>query len=344
MGMMIDGRWVEQDQTIKDGGFERQKSGLVRPLGPELSASIRDEPGRYHLIASYSCPWSHRTLIARALKRLEKLVPLQIAGGTRVQGYPVNGGAPWQVPGSDRQIVHVHELYRLSDPHFSGRSTVPLLWDSNEQRVVSNESARIVRLFDEVPADRDGLDFTLVPPELAGEIEILNRRLHEKLSNAVYRAGLARRQDLYEEAVEQVFGVLDELEQRLATRRYLFGALLTESDLHLLPALLRFDYVYYTHFRCCRRRLVDYFNLWDYARDLYALRGVAATTDFQVIREGYYLNDGDGNPYGIVAVAPDIDWSVPHGRETLSDARLAVRDGGTFAIDPASLQGSGGTG
>lgn len=335
--MMIDGRWSDEYRAIEDGAFKRQPSRFRDPLTSETVKSLRDSPDRYHLIASLSCPWSHRTLLARNLKGLEDLVPLQIAGGIRVQGYPVNGGDPWRVPGTQEEIAHVHELYSRTDTSYTGRATVPLLWDSHEQRILSNESLQILRLFDEVPARDDQLDFTLRPLGLLAEIEFLNSRLHDELANAVYRAGLARCQKLYEAAVGEVFVMLEELEQRLASQRFLFGAVLTESDVHLLPVLLRFDSVYYTHFRCCRRRLVDYVNLWAYARDLYRWRGVAATTDFLTIRQGYYLNDGDCNPYGLVAVAPDIDWSAPHHRDSLSDAQLAKRAGGSFAVDPITL-------
>lgn len=342
MGMMIDGCWSEEDRIIEEGAFKRQASRFGEAIRKEIARNLSAVPRRYYLIASLSCPWSHRTLLARTLKGLEELVPLQIAGGTRRQGYPVNGGDLWRVPGAAVEIEHVHELYRLSDPHYSGRATVPLLWDSVEQKILSNESRRILQFFDDVTASEDERAFTLRPSELSADIDALNGRLHDELANAVYRAGLARRQDRYEEAVSLVFGLLDELEQRLSDRRYLFGALLTESDLHLLPVLLRFDTVYHTYFRCCLRRLVEYPNLWAYSRDLYAWRGVAGTTDFRIIREGYYLNDGDNNPHGLVAVAPDIDWTAPHNRAALSEARLATRDSGSFAIDPVTLQRVGG--
>lgn len=337
MGMVIEGRWVEEDRILEKGGFIRQASVFDGPLGPDLAASIPAEPGRYHLIASQSCPWSHRTLLVRALKGLEEVLPLQIAHGPRIEGYTVNGGAPWRVPGSECRIIHMHELYRLADPNYTGRSTVPVLWDSVRQSIVSNDSARIMRLLDSVPGVEGGQDFTLLPPELIPEIEALNPRLHEKLSNAVYQAGLARKQDLYEVAVGEVFAMLDELELRLATRRYLFGALLTETDLRLLSSLLRFDSVYHGYFRCSRRRLTDYPNLWAYSRDLYSWHGVAATTDFRAIREGYFLNDGDGNPFGILPVAPEIDWLEPHGRDALSPACLTSRHGEVFAVDPVTL-------
>ena len=167
--------------------------------------------------------------------------------------------------------------------------------------------------------------------------DALNARLHDQLSNAVYRAGLARRQDAYDEAEGLAFATLDDLETRLSERRYLFGATITETDWSLFATLVRFDSVYHTHFRCTRRRLIDYPALWAYARDLYAWRGISETVDFQLIREGYYRNDGSHNPYGIVAAAPDADWTAPHGRETLGPAKLNLRAGGTNEIKPRTL-------
>lgn len=337
MGMLIEGRWVDEDRIIENGGFRRQASVFSAPANAKLATAIRAEPGRYHLIASQSCPWSQRTVILRSLKTLEALLPLQIAHGARLEGYAVNGGTPWLVPGSGQSILHLHELYSLSEPRYTGRATVPVLWDSAAQRILSNESANILRLLDLLPAYEDRRDFTLLPPGLVPEIDRLNRHLQDGFCNAVYRAGLARRQDLYETAVEDVFSVMTELEGRLMTRRYLFGALLTEADLRLLPSLLRFDQVYHGYFRCSRRRLTDFHHLWAYTRDLYSWRGVAETTDFTAVRAGYFLNDGDGNPFGIIPVAPEIDWLEPHGREALSAACLSTRNGEALAVEPGTL-------
>ncbi len=341
MGMMIEGRWCEQDRTIVQGAFVRAASAYDQDLGAELVEALDAEPGRFHLIASLSCPWSHRTLILRALKGLTRVLPVQIAGGPRIQGYAVNGGGPWAVPGGVERIVHLHQLYRLSAPGYTGRVTVPLLWDSRAQRIVSNESEMIMRALDAHRPPDDERDFTLVPGGLRREIVALNARLDRALSDAVYRAGLARRQDAYEEAVAQVFATLNDLEDRLARARYLFGATITETDWRLFATLVRFDQVYYGHFRCARRRLIDYPSLWAYARDLFAWRGIADTVDFAVIREGYYQNDGAHNPFGIVAVAPKIDWTRPHGREALGPARIALRNGVAREVDPATRECGG---
>ena len=336
MGMLINGRWEDTDRTIVDGRFTRPASAYAGSLD-EVAARLRAEPGRYHLIASMSCPWSHRTLLVRALKQLQDCVPLQIAGGARVEGYAVAGGAQWPVPGSRRRIRHLHQLYALSDSGHSGRATVPVLWDSHANRIASNESAQIMRAFDAADASRAGA-FTLVPPRLRGRIDALNACMHADLSNAVYRAGFAQRQDVHDEAVARVFATLEQLEQRLGNGRYLFGQTITEADWRLFPTLVRFDAVYHGHFKCSRRRLVDLPNLWAYARDLHAWRGIAATVDLAAIRTGYYLHDRDINPSGIVAGAPDADWSAAHGRERFGPARIALMSGDETAVDTGTLQ------
>jgi glutathionyl-hydroquinone reductase len=327
MGMLIDGRWTDEDRYIASSAFVRPPSVYDQDLPSDVITALASEPGRFHLIASLSCPWSHRTLIVRQLKGLGAAVPLNVAGGPRVQGYAVNGGEPWPVPGTVKTILHVHQLYTLSDRAYTGRTSVPVLWDSQTRRIGSNESAKIMRAFDAVRLPGSCRDFTLVPDRLRDEIEALNVRLHQNLSNAVYRAGFAQSQKPYDEAVAQVFLMLDELEKRLSVSRYLFGSMITETDWRLFPTLVRFDAVYHVLFRCARRRLVDYANLWAYARDLYAWRGMAETVDFTVIREGSYQNDRTTNPFGIVAVEPDFDWKAPHRREPLGPAQIVRRSG-----------------
>ena len=223
MGMLIEGRWVEEDRRVVDGAFVRPRSAFGGQIGEETVRAIAEEPGRFHLVASLSCPWSHRVALIRALKGLEALVPLHVAGGPRTQGYRL--AAPsrtWPVPGSDRRVGHLHELYALADPRHTGRATVPVLWDARERTIVSNESAHILRALGRVPTPRRP-DWTLRPARLAEEIDRLCERVQAGLSNAVYRAGRARRQDAYEEAVEEVFATLGLLEERLARSRFLHG-------------------------------------------------------------------------------------------------------------------------
>ncbi|MDE2790490.1 MAG: glutathione S-transferase C-terminal domain-containing protein [Paracoccaceae bacterium] len=329
MGMLIEGRWVpEADRFIENGTFVRETSAFDHDLDAAVICNLEAEPGRYRLIASRSCPWSHRTLLVRAVKGLERLLPVTFAGGPRVEGYALQDelSAKWS---GIRCLCHVHQLYSLSDPGFSGRATVPLLWDTARRRIVSNDSARIMRALDGVNGTER---YTLVPGHLAPEIDRLNRRIHEGLGNAVYRAGLAQRQDAYDEAVSDVFSTLDELEDRLANQRFLFGFVVTESDWRLFATLVRFDPVYATHFRCTRRRLCEYPNLWAYARDLWRWPGVSETVDLTAILRGYYLNDGDHNPHGIVADAPAVDWSASHDRAGLGPAHVWSEETGAAPV------------
>ena len=335
MGMLIEGRWVDEaEQIIKDGAFVRETSTFDVDLAVESMRALDAEPGRFRLIVSLSCPWSHQTLLVRAAKGLDRSLPVAFAGGPRIQGYAIRDEESPGWSGVER-LRHVHQLYSLSDGRYIGRATVPLLWDTATRRIVSNGSARIVRAFDAV----GGIDrCTLVPRHLAPGIDVLNRRIHERLANAVYRVGLAQRQETYDEAIDEVFATLDELEDRLAGRRYLFGSTVTESDWRLFPTLVRFDPVYATHFRCTRRRLVDYPNLWAYARDLWRWPGVAATVDFTAILEGYYLNDGDRNPHGIVAEAPSVDWSARHDRDRLGPAQVWFEATGPSTVEIGELE------
>jgi putative glutathione S-transferase len=331
MGMLLNGVWSEQDASIQDGAFVRPPSSYNDPITRETIAAIADEPGRFTLIVSMSCPWCHRTLLVRAVKGLSDLIPLHVAGGPRIQGYPVAAGAEWTPPGLDGPIVHLHELYTASDPHFTGRVTVPVLWDSVARKIVSNDSARIMQALDAVR--RAGVpDFTLRPADLVPEVDELNAFIYDGLSNAVYRAGFAENQAAYDDAVTQVFESLKRLEDRLAHRRYLLGPGLTESDLRLFPTLVRFDAVDAILARCSLRRLVDHPNLWAYARDLYAWPNIASTVDMEALRKGAYEADRTNNPFGIVAIAPDVDWHLLHNRDSLGPPRV-FGDGGAL-VEP----------
>lgn len=337
MGMLVSGTWTDEDQVIQSGAFVRPPSRFAEDIGPEVVRAIADEPGRYHLIASMSCPWSQRAMLVRALKGLEDRVPLKIAGGPRVEGYALDRGLPWRPPGAARDLVHLHELYALAHPGYTGRATVPVLWDSREQVIVSNESAKIMRALDAVRA-ADLIPFTLTPADRIDEIHQLNVEIAQGLSEAAYRAGFAEAQAPYDAAVGEVFERLDALEIRLADRRYLLDSEITEADWRLFPSLVRFDAVYHVLFRCSRRRLVDYPNLWAYARDLFQWRGVAATVDFDEIRAGSYQNDRTTNPHGLIAIAPDADWLQPHGRDRLGPAHAVDDAGRRIAVHPSTFR------
>lgn len=338
MGMLIAGAWTEEDRRIRDGIFVRHKSECGEGLSPHALGRSLSEPGRFHLIVSLSCPWSHRTLMMHRLKGLEERVPVHIAGGPRVEGYALNQGHVWLVPGTDVPIRHLHQLYRLSDATYTGRATVPVLWDAKEACIVSNSSATIMRAFDAAGTPIGLASWTFLPTPFLSDIDALNDDIDRELSNAVYRAGFAERQDEYERAIDAVFSMLDRLEQRLSCRRYLFGTVNTEADWRLFATLVRFDAVYGPHFRCTRRRLVDYSSLWGYARDLYGYQCIASTVDFQAILEGYYRYDGQHNPFGIIGTLPEMNWRARHHRAALGQAELVDWTGERIPIDPETLQ------
>ncbi|MDX8350475.1 glutathione S-transferase C-terminal domain-containing protein [Cognatiyoonia sp. IB215446] len=343
MGMLVDGHWSTEDRTIKDGAYVRPKAPFAEAVPDHVIKGIADEPGRYHLIASFSCPWSHRLTLVRAIKGLNDLLPVHIATGPRTQGYRMGSETdPWRVPGTDVRIEHLHELYTQTDQCITARATVPVLWDAVEKTIVSNESARVLPALDLVEIDQDFEAYwTLAPTHLLDDMRALSERVQTQLSNAVYRAGKARRQDIYEAAVQDVFATLDALEDRLSKSRYLHGLALTETDLRLWPTLARFDQVYVGHFKCTRKRLVDYPNLWGYARDIYSLPGVAETFEPTAIRHAYYNEDLEINPSGVIAVAPDLDWHLPHDRWRLGARQVWMRDGQCrpAEVESSKLQG-----
>jgi putative glutathione S-transferase len=295
MGVMVDGAWrdVPRDTASSRGAFVRPESAFRDKVG-----SVEDK--RYTLFVSRACPWAHRTLVVRALKGLERAVPVRYV-------LPYTGGNGWEFPEGE-EFRYLYQAYAEASPGYTGRVTVPLLWDSRERRIVKNESAEIVRMLnrDFEPLARRRLP-DLYPPALAREIDAVNERVYRGLNNGVYRAGFATAQDKYDEAVEGVFSTLDWLERRLARRRWLCGARLTEADVRLFTTLIRFDAVYYSHFKCNLRRLVDYPRLWRYTRRFHALPGVARTVDLAEIKEHYYRSHRHINPTQIVPRGPRID-------------------------------------
>ncbi|MFL1464032.1 glutathione S-transferase family protein [Roseococcus sp. DSY-14] len=323
MGLLIDGTWHDQwyDTRETGGRFVRKESQFrdwVTPdgaPGPTGAAGFPAEAGRYHLYVSLACPWAHRTLIFRALKGLEGMVGVSVVHWRMLeQGWTFEDG-PGVVPDTVNGARVLHEVYTAAAPGYTGRVTVPVLWDKAARRIVNNESADIVRMFN---GAFDGLgarpgDF--FPEALRGEIEALNERIYATVNNGVYRAGFATTQAAYEEAVGPLFETLDWLEARLATRRYLCGERLTEADWRLFTTLLRFDAVYAGHFKCNIRRLVDYPRLWAWTRELYQVPGVAGTVDFGHIKRHYYESHRTINPSGVVPAGPALDFAAPHGRD-----------------------------
>jgi putative glutathione S-transferase len=328
MGLLVDGVWQDRwyDTASSGGRFERQQSRFrnwVTPdgaPGPSGAGGFAAEPGRYHLYVSLACPWAHRALILRALKGLEDLISLSVVHWRMLEHGWTFAPGPGVIPDPIHQAEYLYQVYQAADPQYTGRVTTPVLWDRVRGTIVSNESAEIIRMlnsaFDGVGARPE--DY--YPPALRGEIDALNARVYETVNNGVYRAGFATRQAAYEEAVRPLFETLDGLEARLAARRYLCGARLTEADLRLLPTLLRFDLVYYGHFKCNLRRLVDYPNLWAYTRDVAQTPGVLATFDADHAKRHYYESHRTLNPSGIVPLGPQLDFAAPHGRARLQGA------------------------
>jgi putative glutathione S-transferase len=323
MGILDNGRWHDEAPVLAadDGRFHRPESRFRNWItrdgapGPTGRGGFPAESGRYHLYVSLACPWAHRTLIFRELKGLAPHVSVDVV-------HPWLGPDGWTfdtgVAGStgDRVLGKelLREVYLASDPRPTGKVTVPVLWDKARGTIVSNESAEIIRMFnaafDEITGNR--LDF--YPEPLRAEIDAVNARVYPGLNNGVYRAGFARSQAAYDEAVAEVFATLDWLDARLGRQRYLAGDRVTEADWRCATTLFRFDLVYHGHFKCNRRRLVDYPRLWPYARELYQVPGVAGTVSFAQIARHYYTSHRRLNPSGIVPVGPEIDWDAPHGR------------------------------
>ncbi|MEL6463540.1 MAG: glutathione S-transferase C-terminal domain-containing protein [Pseudomonadota bacterium] len=301
MGMLIDGKWDDTaDRSMVSGKFRREESALPTSIDRAARQNISSQKNRFFLIASASCPWSHGAVISLVLAGLTETVGIQWAGGPRKEGYGLLPGGPLPKRG---EFEHVHQFYTSTISDYTGRSTVPVLWDAADNKILSNSSEDIILAFDAISPRIE-----LRPKARADEIDALTQHIFDGLSNAVYRAGKSQQQDEYDEAVDLVFSTLDGLEQILGGQTFLFGDDLTLADVRLFATLVRFDTVYATHFRCTRRRLVDYPNLWRFTRQIFQIPGVRQTVDFQEIRYGYYVNDGDHNPYGIIGHQPEIDW------------------------------------
>jgi putative glutathione S-transferase len=322
MGMLIEGDWIADDHKLRnssDGNFVRPNTSFRSCVTADGSSGFPAEPGRYHLYVGLSCPWAHRTLLLRALKGLEAAVPISIvAPWTLEKGWTFES-----YPGATADLAngckYLYELYLKAYAAYTGRVTVPVLWDTQTNTIVSNESAEIVRMLNsEFNAFAQHPQDDYYPPELRAEIDELNAVIYRAVNHGVYRAGFAGNQDKYENAVADLFETLGRLEERLSNQRYLCGERLTEADWRLFPTLIRFDAVYYIHFKCNVRRLVDYPNLFDYARDLYQTPGVTSTVNFDHIKHHYYQSHIRINPSGIIPVGPAQSFDTPHTRGALA--------------------------
>lgn len=325
MGVLIDGEWRQRGYGTKsnEGRFKRDESAFRSwitadgGVGPSGESGFRAEPDRYHLYVSLACPWAHRTLIFRQLKGLQSLLPISVVHWHMGEhGWTFESG-PGVVPDPIHHARYLYEIYRHAKSDYSGRVTVPVLWDRQRNTIVSNESADIIRMLNSAFDDVGALAGDYYPADLREDIDAVNSRVYDTINNGVYKAGFASTQSAYEEAVEPLFESLDWLEQRLSAQRYLCGERLTEADWRLFTTLIRFDPVYHGHFKCNRRRIVDYPNLYGYLRELYQVPGVADTIDFDHIRKHYYGSHDWINPSGIVAVGPQLALQEAHQRESL---------------------------
>ena len=304
-----------------DGRFERQESRFRGWVTPDGSSGFPAAVGRYHLYVSLACPWSHRAVIVRRLKGLEDVIGISHLDPFRDErGWAFSGGRYTdQVNGWS----FLSEAYAASDPDFSGRITVPVLWDARAGVVVNNESSDLVRMFNDGFGALAGSAVDLYPAALREQIDAVNSFVYANVNNGVYRAGFAVTQEAYDEAYEQLFAALGELEERLGGSRYLVGATPTEADWRLFPTLVRFDAVYYAHFKCNRRRLAEYPHVWGYARDLYQQPGIAETVAMDEIKRHYFTTQDFLNPSRIIPRGPEVDLAAPHDRAALG----AVRQG-----------------
>ena len=323
MGQLVDGIWQTAQMVTSeaDGAFRRKDSTFRNWItadgapGPSGEGGFRAEAGRYHLYVSYACPWAHRTLIFRKLKGLENLIDVSVVhpdmlddGWTFATDFDgATGDGLFDLP-------FARDIYVKSDPQVTGRVTVPILWDKQRETIVSNESSEIIRMFNAAFDGITGNTDDFWPQDLRADIEPVNARIYDTFNNGVYRSGFATTQTAYDSAVTALFDTLDWLEDRLSQNRYLMGDRLTEADWRLFATLARFDLVYHGHFKCNRRRIVDYPNLWAYARALFQWPGVAETVNFAHITRHYHFSHDSINPFRIVPIGPQPDWAGPHRR------------------------------
>jgi glutathionyl-hydroquinone reductase len=316
MGYLLNGTWHDgwYDTQKSGGAFERPEAQLRHRVTADGTSGFPAEAGRYHLYVSLACPWAHRTLVLRKLKKLEDAITVGIVDPVMTkEGWGFSDGLPDTLNG----FRYLHQAYTRSDPAYSGRVTVPVLWDKERGVIVNNESSEIIRMLDTEFAALAPPTADYYPDGHRAEIDAINAKIYANVNNGVYRAGFAGTQDAYEAAVKRLFETLDELEALLARSRWLIGGAQTEADWRLFTTLVRFDAVYHGHFKCNVRRIEDYPNLSAYVRDLYQTADVADTVDFDHIKRHYYMSHEHINPTRIVPVGPQLDYSRPHGRERL---------------------------
>ncbi len=332
MGLLVDGVWRDEGYKTdeNDGHFKRWDSPFRHwvtadgSAGPTGDAGYKAESGRYHLYVSLACPWAHRTLIMRKLKGLEEHISLSIVHWHMGENGWTFADGPGVIPDPIHQADYLYQVYQKADPEFNGRVTTPTLWDRETGTIVSNESADIIRMFNSAFDGVGAKAGDYYPEPLRAEINEVNDRVYDTLNNGVYKAGFATSQEAYDEAINPLFDTMGWLDERLGKQRYLAGRQITEADWRLFVTLLRFDAVYAVHFKCSKRRVTDYPNLWGHTREMYQVPGVAETVNMDHIRHHYFESHPHVNPAGVVAAMPMIDFTEPHGREAVGKAVSAA--------------------
>jgi glutathionyl-hydroquinone reductase len=329
MGLLVEGQWHDAwyDTKSTRGRFVRKDAAFRNWItadgsaGPSGIGGFKAEAGRYHLYVSLACPWAHRTLIMRSLKGLEDMISVSVVHWLMLENGWTFADGPGVVPDTVYHARFMHQIYSEADPYYTGRVTVPVLWDKHARTIVNNESSEIIRMLNSAFDAIGAKSGDYYPEALRGDIDAVNARIYDTLNNGVYKAGFATTQEAYEDAIIPLFDTLDWLEQRLVDRRFLLGDSLTEADIRLFTTLIRFDAVYAGHFKCDMRRIADYPHLSAYTRDIYQWwPGIATTVNFEHIRRHYYESHRSINPTGIVPVGPRLDFTAPHGREHLAEA------------------------
>ena len=321
MGYLIEGKWTDDDppETGSGGDFQRIASAFRERITADGSSGFKAEAGRYHLYVGYHCPWAHRTVIYRALKGLKDAISISYClPAFRENGWTYEARPDYPDCTADEVngFHYLYEAYAAAKPNYTGKVTVPVLWDKQTRRIVNNESSEIIRMLNSEFAGIASNDTDYYPTALRGEIDELNDFIYSDVNNGVYRCGFARTQEAYEAAYDSLFAALDRLEQRLSTRRFLLGAQPTEADWRLLPTLVRFDVAYFSVFKCNRQQLRDFPNLWGYTRDLYATPGVAETVKPRLYVQNYYSLERV-NPRGIIPKGTPVDFTASHDRARL---------------------------
>jgi glutathionyl-hydroquinone reductase len=314
MGMLVNGTWHRDDPptAAPDGSYVRLQSGFRDHVSRDGASGFKAASGRYLLVTAPSCPWAHRTVLMRKLKGLEAAIPILQSDLPKGEGWAYSRGFDDLIPKNG--VFHVHQVYSAARPGFTGRATVPLLWDRQTHTIVNNESSEIIRMLNSAFDEFGNRSVDLYPPPLRPAIDKINAFVYEAVNDGVYRCGFAKTQMAYEASFGKLFAALDQLEGRLGQQRYLVGDRFTEADLRLFPTLVRFDAVYYSHFKCNLRRLDDYHNLSNYMREIYQMPGVAETVDIARIKLGYWGGMRNLNPSGIIPLGPELDFSAPHDR------------------------------